>query len=77
MFAGHRKCYNSDMAILQELRDELNARKESYREVARQIEIDHAMLLRFADGKKNLGSESAERLAQYLGMKLVKEKAAR
>ena len=56
------------MALINELREELNKRPESYREIAREIEIDHAMLLRFADGKKMLSLESAERLAVYLGL---------
>jgi transcriptional regulator with XRE-family HTH domain len=61
------------MAIIKELRDALKARPESYREIGRQIKVDHALLLRFADGTKNLSSETAERLADYLGMRLVKK----
>jgi ribosome-binding protein aMBF1 (putative translation factor) len=61
------------MAIIKELRDELTRRPESYRQIARAIEIDHSLLLRFADGKKNLGSQTAEKLADYLGMRLVKK----
>ncbi len=62
------------MAIIKELRQALTSRPESYREIGREIGVDHALLLRFADGKKNLGSETAERLAVYLGMRLVREK---
>ena len=42
------------MAIIKELRDELNC---ELRQIARAIEIDHALLLRFADGKKNLARQ--------------------
>jgi plasmid maintenance system antidote protein VapI len=62
------------MAIIKELRNELMRRPESYRAIAQAIGVDHALLLRFADGKKNLGSETAEKLAHYLGMRLVKKK---
>ena len=58
------------MAIIDELREALNKREESYRAIAREIKIDHAMLLRFADAKKNLSLEAAERLAKYLGLQL-------
>lgn len=58
------------MAIIKKLRRSLNSREESYREIARKINIDHAMLLRFADKKKMLSLEAAERLAIYLGLNL-------
>jgi transcriptional regulator with XRE-family HTH domain len=61
------------MAIIRELRDELQRRPESYREIGRQIGVDHALLLRFASGAKSLSSDTAERLADYLGMRLVKK----
>lgn len=58
------------MAVISELREELNKLPESYREIAREIQIDHAMLLRFADGKKMLSLEAAERLAIFRNMQL-------
>ncbi len=58
------------MAIIDELREAVNNRGESYRAIARAIEVDHAMLLRFVDGKKMLSLEVAERLAGYLNMRL-------
>ena len=58
------------MAIIQELRDALNNREESYREIARSIGVNHSLILLFADGKKNLGLENAEKLAEYLGLQL-------
>lgn len=61
------------MAIINELREGLNQYPESYRAVARAIDIDHAMLLRFADGKKTLSLEAAERLAIFLKLRLRSE----
>ena len=59
------------MAIADKLRMALNSRgKESYRAIARAIGLDHAMLLRFADGRKSLSLDSADRLSPYLGMEL-------
>lgn len=58
------------MALIEELRTALNQRPESYREIARAIGINHSLLLKFADGKKNLGLENAEKLAEYLGLRL-------
>lgn len=58
------------VALIKELRQALNEREESYREVARAIGINHSLLLKFADGKKNIGLENAEKLAEYLGLRL-------
>ena len=58
------------MAITEELREALMNCEDSYREVARQIGVDHALLLRFADGTKSLSLETAERLAEYLKLRL-------
>ena len=58
------------MAIIKELREGLKNSPESYRSIARAIAIDHSMLLRFADGKKQLSLEAAERLADHLKLRL-------
>lgn len=59
------------MALAEKLRIALNSRgKESYRAIARAIDLDHAMLLRFADGRKSLSLDAADRLALYLGLEL-------
>lgn len=58
------------MAIIDELREALMNCEDSYREIARQIEVDHALLLRFADGTKSLSLDTAEKLAEYLKLRL-------
>lgn len=58
------------MAIIEELRDALLDCEDSYREVGRQIGVDHALLTRFVKGEKNLSVETAEKLAEYLGLRL-------
>ena len=58
------------MAIVEELREALMNCEDSYREIGRQIGVDHALLLRFADGTKSLSIETAEKLAEYLNLRL-------
>ena len=58
------------MAIVDELREALLACEDSYREIGRQIEVDHALLTRFAKGEKRLSLETAEKLAAYLKLRL-------
>jgi len=58
------------MAIIEELREALLDCEDSYREVGRQIGVDHALLTRFAKGEKSLSVETAEKLAEYLGLRL-------
>lgn len=58
------------MAIIEELRDALLDCEDSFREVGRQIGVDHALLSRFAKGEKSLSVETAEKLAEYLGLRL-------
>lgn len=60
------------MAIIKELRESLNSRaKESCRAIVRPMELEHAMLLRVAEGKKTLSMDAAERLSSDLGMQLA------
>ena len=58
------------MAIIDELRDALLNCEDSYREIGRQIGVDHALLTRFAKGEKSLSLETAERLSDYLKLRL-------
>ncbi|MCA9121931.1 MAG: hypothetical protein H6822_26665 [Planctomycetaceae bacterium] len=58
------------MAIVEELRTALMNCEASYREIGRQVEVDHALLTRFAKGEKSLSLETAERLAAYLKLRL-------
>jgi plasmid maintenance system antidote protein VapI len=58
------------MAIVEELREALLNCEDSYRKIGRAIEVDHALLTRFAKDEKSLSLETAERLAEYLGVQL-------
>lgn len=58
------------MAIIEELREALMGCEDSYREIGRQIEVDHALLTRFAKDEKSLSLETAEKLAEYLGVRM-------
>ncbi|MDP6722406.1 MAG: helix-turn-helix transcriptional regulator [Pirellulaceae bacterium] len=58
------------MAIVDELREALMNCEDSYREIGRQIDVDHALLTRFAKGEKSLSLATAEKLANHLGLRL-------
>ena len=58
------------MAIIEELRDAMENCEYSYREIGRQIGVDHALLTRFAKGAKSLSLETADKLAEFLGLQL-------
>lgn len=70
-------CYAPIMGITDELRAALKADGRTLEEIARAAGTFPANLSRFATGKKTLVLETAEKLADVLGVKLSTTKPGR
>jgi len=57
--------------ILQQLRREMDSSDESRSSIARGSGVSPGQLSRFASGERGLSIESAEKLADYLGLEII------
>ncbi len=64
------------MSLLDDIRRAIRGCGRSMYQLARQTEIDQAVLSRFLAGKQGLSMRSLEALAQELRLRLVKEDRA-
>ena len=61
-------------ALSQQIRDAVNASPLSRYRIALQAEIDHGQMSGFMSGKRGLGQDSLDRLADVLGLRVVADK---
>ncbi len=62
------------MTLAESLKAAILASKQSRYAIARGAQIDHAVLRRFMSGERDIKLKTAESLAAYLDLELVKKK---
>jgi hypothetical protein len=62
------------MTIAESLKAVILNSKQSRYAIARGAQIDHAVLRRFMNGERDIKLKTAESLAEYLDLELVKKK---
>jgi hypothetical protein len=65
---------NHTMSLSEKLKRACHKSGETRYQLAKETGLDYASLHRFLDGKTGLNSASMDKLADYLGYKLVKKK---
>ena len=63
-----------NFTLTQQLRWHLENCGTTPHEVAKRIDIHHASLYRFLAGSRGLSDETADRLAKYLRLRLIRDK---
>ena len=62
------------MSLTIQLRNAIETSGLSLYRIAKDAEISYAVIHRFANGKRQIKIEAADRLADYFGMKLTRPK---
>jgi hypothetical protein len=63
------------MTLTEQIRAALNARPESFRAIASQIDIHVSQLTRFAKKERGLSLDDLDRLTKFLGLSLKSDKS--